>query len=49
MYKLKIDYLHTQAENEISQILFLKNGFMEDSFFYKPGTNIKIYIMSKYL
>jgi len=49
MFNLKIDYLHTQAENEISQILFLKNGFMEDSFFNKPGTDIKIYIMSKYL
>jgi len=49
MGELNIDYLHTQAENEISQILFLKNGFMEDNVFNKPGNNKKISIMSKYL
>lgn len=49
MNELNIDYLHTQAENEISQILFLKNGFMEDNVFKKPETNKKIYVMSKYL
>ena len=49
MTELNIDYLHTQAENEISQVLCLKNGFMEDSVFNKPGTNNKIYVMSKYL
>ena len=43
MTELNIDYLHTHAENEISQILFLKNGFMEDQVFNK------IYVMSKYL
>ena len=49
MAELNIDYLHTQAENEISQILFLKNGFIEDQVFNKPGTNNKIFVMSKYL
>lgn len=47
MTEINIDYLHTQADNEISQILFLKNGFMEENIFYK--NNKKIYIMSKYL
>jgi ribosomal protein S18 acetylase RimI-like enzyme len=49
MAELNIDYLHTQAENEISQILFLKNGFMEDNVFNKHELNKKIYVMSKYL
>ena len=49
MSELNIDYLHTQAENEISQILFLKNGFIEDKVFNKPIINNNIYIMSKYL
>ncbi len=49
MSKLNIEYLHTQVENEIAQILFLKNGFMEDNSFNKPGTDNKIHIMSKFL
>ena len=44
MSDLNIDYLHTQAENEIAQILFLKNGFIEDNVI-----NNKIHLMSKYL
>lgn len=44
MTELNIDYLHTQAENEIAQILFLKNGFIEDNII-----NNKIHLMSKYL
>jgi GNAT superfamily N-acetyltransferase len=49
MYELNIDYLHTQAENEIAQMLFLKNGFMVDNTFNNLENNDKIYIMSKYL
>ena len=48
MTSINIDYLHTQAENEISRILFLKNGFMEDDHFTGPN-NEKVFIMSKYL
>jgi GNAT superfamily N-acetyltransferase len=48
MKLLNIDYLHTQAENEISHILFLKNGFMEDTCFQGPS-NQKVFVMSKYL
>uniref|UniRef100_A0A6C0DBZ1 N-acetyltransferase domain-containing protein n=1 Tax=viral metagenome TaxID=1070528 RepID=A0A6C0DBZ1_9ZZZZ len=48
MKSLNIDYLHTQAENEISHILFLKNGFMEDTYFQSPS-NQKVFVMSKYL
>jgi ribosomal protein S18 acetylase RimI-like enzyme len=44
MRQLNIDYLHTQATNEISQTLFLKCGFMDESTF-----NDNIHIMSKYL
>jgi ribosomal protein S18 acetylase RimI-like enzyme len=47
MSEINIDYLHTQADNEISQILFLKNGFIEENVFQK--NNKKIYVMSKYL
>ena len=49
MSELNIDYLHTQAENEISQILFLKNGFMEDKVLTNFKVTGKIYVMSKYL
>jgi ribosomal protein S18 acetylase RimI-like enzyme len=49
MSDLKIDYLHTQAQNEISEILFLKTGFIQDNVFKKPNSDIKISIMSKYL
>jgi ribosomal protein S18 acetylase RimI-like enzyme len=44
MKELNIDYLHTQATNEISQTLFLKCGFMDESTF-----NDNIHVMSKYL
>lgn len=44
MRQLNIDYLHTQATNEISQTLFLKCGFIDESTF-----NNNIHIMSKYL
>lgn len=49
MTELNINYLHTQAENEIAYFLFLKNGFIEDNTFNKYNSNTKIYIMSKYL
>ena len=49
MSELNIDYLHTQAQNEIAQILFLKNGFMEDNSFNESESNEKIHVMSKYL
>ena len=45
MSELNIDYLHTHVENEIAQILFLKNGFINN----KSESNEKIYVMSKYL
>ena len=46
MFELNIDYLHTQAENEIAKALFLKIGFIEDNVL---GSNNKIYVMSKNL
>jgi hypothetical protein len=49
MTDLNIDYLHTQAENDISQILFLKNGFIEDSVFKKLNSGNKVSVMSKFL
>jgi ribosomal protein S18 acetylase RimI-like enzyme len=48
MSRIKIDYLHTHSENEVSQILFLKNGFMED-FNFKSPDNSEIQSMSKFL
>lgn len=49
MIELNIKYLHTHAENNISKILFLKNGFFENDTFISPIKNEKIYIMIKYL
>jgi ribosomal protein S18 acetylase RimI-like enzyme len=49
MTDLNIDYLHTQAENDISQILFLKNGFIEDSVFKKLNIGNKVSVMSNFL
>jgi hypothetical protein len=48
MASIKIDYLHTHSENNISQILFLKNGFMED-FTFKSTSDTEINSMSKFL
>lgn len=45
--KYKFDYVHTQAESEISRILFLKNGFMEDNEFKINGN--KFYVLSKFI
>ena len=41
MKELNIDYLHTHAENEISETIFLKNGFMEDKKFDFASLMIK--------
>lgn len=46
--EIKIDYIHAQAENEISRNLFLKKGFMEDNNFVGPSKNT-IYVMSKFI
>jgi GNAT superfamily N-acetyltransferase len=46
--KLKIDYLHTHAENEIARKIFINNGFLEINSFINSD-NAKIYVMSKYL
>jgi ribosomal protein S18 acetylase RimI-like enzyme len=48
MRELNIEYLHTHAESEISRMLFLKNGFMEDNQFTSIN-NDTIFSMSKYL
>lgn len=48
MGEINIKYLHTQAENDIARILFLKCGFIEDNQFI--GSNHKkVYVMSKYI
>ena len=49
MKEIKIEYLHTQAENEISQMLFLKCGFIEDSNFKSLTSNETVYVMNKFL
>jgi len=48
MLELKINYLHTQAQTEISRILFLKNGFVENNSFI-GSNNVKVYVMYKYI
>lgn len=48
MKELNIEYLHTHAESEVSRMLFLKNGFMEDNQFTSIN-NDTIFVMSKYL
>ena len=48
MKELNIEYLHTHAESEISRMLFLKNGFMEDNQFISVN-NDTIFVMCKYL
>ena len=48
MLELKINYLHTQAQTEISRILFLKNGFVENNSFI-GSNNVKVYVMCKYI
>ena len=42
-----IDYIHAQAENEISRNLFLKKGFIENSDF--TSFNNTIYVMLKFI
>jgi len=46
MKKLNIEYLHTHAVNNISENIFLKNGFIKDEL-YSPEYNK--YKMMKYL
>jgi ribosomal protein S18 acetylase RimI-like enzyme len=43
----KLDYLHTQAQNKNSKVLFIKNGFTENSEF-KINNNI-FYVLSKFI
>ena len=43
----KLDYLHTQAQNKNSKVLFIKNGFTENSE-YKINNNI-FYVLSKFI
>jgi len=43
-----IDYIHVQAENEISKNIFLKKGFIENSNFIYSNKNT-IYIMLKFI
>jgi len=48
MKEINIEYLFTHAENDISRMLFIKNGFTEDKTFNSLN-NENIYLMSKYL
>ena len=48
MKELNIEYLHTQAENEIARLLFIKNEFIENDNFRDINNNL-VYIMSKNL
>ena len=48
MKEINIEYLYTHAENDISRMLFIKNGFIEDKTFNSVN-NENIYLMSKYL
>jgi ribosomal protein S18 acetylase RimI-like enzyme len=48
MFDINIDYLHTQAENEIAMSLFLKNGFMEENNFLSLS-NQRVSVMNKFL
>jgi ribosomal protein S18 acetylase RimI-like enzyme len=43
----KIDYIHTQAQNEISRKLFIKNKFTENAE-HKINNNI-FYVLSKFI
>lgn len=43
MKELNINYLHTHTENEIANLLFLKNGFI------KSESDTSFNIMSKYI
>lgn len=43
----KIDYLHTQAQNEISKKLFIKNGFTQNTE-HRINNNI-FYVLSKFI
>jgi len=43
----KLDYVHTQAQNEISKKIFIKNGFIENRE-HKINNNI-FYVLSKYI
>ena len=48
MKEIHIDYLHTQAENEISKKLFIKYDFVENDNFIGT-TNNEVFILSKIL
>ena len=43
----KIDYIHTQAQNEISRKLFIKNGFTENAE-HRINNNV-FYVLSKFI
>ncbi len=43
----KIDYIHTQAQNEISRKLFIKNGFTEN-IEHRINNNV-FYVLSKFI
>ena len=46
--ELKIDYLHTHAETDISRKLFIKSGFIEKQSFISMNYK-NVYCMSKNL